>query len=173
MEAKKEYLAKLEPYLSKDYLLVLEVLIHSEIAGEKVDENIIAKILKKDVHDVRKILYHLQNQNLVFSKFWKVNEKGWYVNSWHVNFKEIERFLESKQNEENNYQPTSFSENTNFICPFCNTSFDYFEAMENSFICSNCGSALESLLDYQIQDELLLPESEKSEASSYLNKQAL
>jgi transcription factor E len=170
MGIKEEYLAKLEPYLAKDYLLVLEVLIHSDISGERKDENLIAQILKKDVHDVRKILYHLQNQNLVFSKFWKVNEKGWYVNSWHVNFKEIERFLESKKSEEKEISSQIFSENSNFVCSFCNTTFDYFEAMENSFICSNCGAPLESLADYKVQEEFVYSEGEKIQYLQHSDK---
>ncbi len=171
----KEIIKELEYYFGKEYIVVLEILLDADKKKKKKDENMIAKLLKKDVHDVRKILYHLQNLNLVFSKFWKINENGWHVNSWHINLNEILRFLENKKIEKKDMKEEKGEEieGTFFVCPFCSSKYDYFEAIDISFICSNCGSVLQNFENEEINSSLVEKEYSSKADNSVIFKQTL
>lgn len=153
MEEKSFKIEELYDFFDKEYLKVLEVLLDSLKKGYKVDENKIAEILKKDVHDVRKILYSLQNQNLVFSKFWKKNKNGWIINSWHLNINELKRYIEEKKKEYMEKCENKIEEENLFFCPICGSSYDYLKAFDFSFMCENCGNPLSSKESYEIEME--------------------
>jgi len=144
------YLKEVENLYGKKAKEVLEILLYYSKIGKKISENKIAKILKEDVNPVRKILYNFQNLGFVFSKFWKINKKGWQINSWHVDFKNLERIFSMKVPEEN----FSLEEDSDYVCMRCNKYFSEREALESNYICE-CGEFLINKKDhnYEIDKE--------------------
>ncbi len=138
---------------------IMKLIFEYESSGKKISENRIAKILNVDVHDVRKVLYQLQNSGIVFSKFWKINKKGWQINSWHFDedgFKKYLSSLKSKRDEED-------SSLKPYICPVCGKKFSEEEALEYNYMCDSCEEVLVMGSELSFESE-----KDKKESISYV-----
>jgi len=113
-----------------------------------VSEFKISSKLKKDIQEVRNILYRLHNSNLVSYKRKKDNKKGWYISYWtfnkirvrellkRVNTEKLERFRERLHVESSNL-------NSFFMCPKTCTRMDFHNATGYKFRCPECGSLMQ------------------------------
>jgi transcription initiation factor TFIIE subunit alpha len=108
----------------------------------------IAKKIKEEVGDVRKMLYALQTHNLVTYFRKKDREKGWYISYWTFNSKGVpELALSMKRNKLQQLKERLQKEEKNkglfYLCPkFC-SRMDFETATEVDFRCPECGKALQ------------------------------
>ena len=142
------YLKEIEKLYGKKAKEVLEILLYYFKNNKRISENKIAKILNEDVNVIRKILYHFQNEGIVFSKFWKINKKGWQINSWHIDFKNLDKMLTSQISSfKSETHDSDFFEDCEYVCLNCNKYFSEKEALENNYTCE-CGEFLVNRKDH-------------------------
>jgi transcription initiation factor IIE alpha subunit len=123
---------------------VMDLILRAHLAGKRISENKIAKLLNMDVHDVRRILYQLQNLGIIYSQFWKINKKGWQINSWHFHENGFLKFLSSQK-------PSSDEKFSPYFCPVCGEEFSEEEALENNYLCPSCNEIVIPKENYQIE----------------------
>ena len=111
-----------------------------------VSEFLIAKKLDLTVNQTRNILYKLSDSGLVTSTRKKDKKKGWYIYYWTFDEKQAKNlyvFLKRKRLDElkilidNGKKEESF-----YVCKTDFIKFDLDEALENNFICPECGKVL-------------------------------
>ena len=123
---------------------IMDLLWQYHLKGKRISENKIAKLLNVDVHDVRKVLYLFQNQGVVFSKFWKINKKGWQINSWHIKEENLKKLLQKKDEENKKYD---------YFCPICGKKFTEDEALSLMYSCDSCSEILQKIESYEVKVE--------------------
>ncbi len=107
----------------------------------------IAEVVKRDIHEVRNILYRLFNVNLVSYYRKKDRQKGWYISYWTFNKKRINDILtdlskrkltkfKTRLEEEQEY------EGNFYICPQMCTRVGFDAAFDLEFRCPECGNVL-------------------------------
>ncbi len=132
------------------------------LKGKKnISEFKIAESIKAEVNSVRKMLYAMQTSNLVSYYRKKDRQKGWYISYWTLNdpgFGELsvatrkhklQQLRERLHKEESNHGQF-------YICPGLCVRVEFDRAVDISFRCPECGSAL------QHQDNLKTIEQLKS-----------
>ncbi len=112
-----------------------------------VSEFTISEKIKKDIQNVRNMLYRLYNYNLVSYKRRKDRQKGWYISYWTFNRKKIKEMLDKTQKERlETYRERLEREEANrnafFICPKACTRMEFETAAEAAYKCGECGSVL-------------------------------
>jgi len=107
----------------------------------------IAEKTKRDIHEIRNILYRLYNHNLVSYYRKKDRQKGWYISYWTFNKKrikdlmdnlhhsKIEKFTERLQEEELN-------KGNIYMCPSACIRVNFDKATDFEFKCPECGTIL-------------------------------
>ncbi len=105
----------------------------------------IAKKLKKEVKEVRNVLYQLFNHHLVDFTKKKDKEKGWYIYYWTFNKKRVEEII--RQNKLERLKRLSARlkrENNNqfFTCQNNCLRLDFDQVTEFNFKCPECGKIM-------------------------------
>jgi len=124
-------------------LLVFKVLIEAD--GDVAEEVIIRGVgLNKNV--VRRLLYKLQDLNLVVYKRIKNKDTGWYSYYWRANREgltlallELKKSVLSKLKEKH---ASMQSETSSYVCTRCNKEYSFDEAFDNEFKCPRCEAEL-------------------------------
>ncbi len=129
-------------FIGADVLPVTELLNKNE----ELSEIKLAKIMKVDVNETRRLLYKLHDQNLVKFKKKKDAESGWYTYYWKLNpccmgllvNKVAEKKVEQLQN-----RITKESSNQFFRCNDGCIRLDQHSALSYNFGCPECGQLLD------------------------------
>jgi len=117
-----------------------------ELKNKKnVSEFKLAEKLKLEINDIRNLIYKLDSYGLVSSIRKKDKKKGWYIYYW--TFDEAKAFnivimikqrMLNKLKEELKYEEKKVF----FVCPNKCTRIDIETAMENQYVCQECGSLM-------------------------------
>ncbi|MBI2137909.1 hypothetical protein HYU12_05360 [Candidatus Woesearchaeota archaeon] len=120
------------------------------LKGKKnISEFTIAQNIKYEVGQVRRMLYALQNRNLVTYFRKKDREKGWYISYWTLNQGGVpELALAMKRNKLQELRERLKKEEENkgmfYICPSFCTRMEFERATEAEFKCPECGKPLQN-----------------------------
>ncbi len=119
------------------------------LKGKKnISEFKIAESINAEVNSVRKMLYGMQNSNLVSYYRKKDRQKGWYISYWTLKpesfgvlatatrQQKLQQLRERLQKEELN-------KGLFYICPTLCVRLEFDKAADISFKCPECGSALQ------------------------------
>lgn len=112
---------------------------------ENVNEFIIAQRLKLTINQIRNIIYKFEQYNLISSTRKKDRKKGWYIYFFTFNDRQADevvlqlmkdkvRLLDRQLEREKNHQF--------YICPNKCIRLTIENAMENQFMCTECGSLM-------------------------------
>jgi transcription initiation factor TFIIE subunit alpha len=110
-----------------------------------VNEFIIAKKLDLTINQTRNILYKISDYGLVSSIRKKDKKKGWYTYFWKIETLKALEFLKiyvGKRIEQIENQINSRETKTFYICEKCNLEFNEENAMQQEFVCPECGEVL-------------------------------
>lgn len=115
--------------------------------GKNIDEEI-AEEMKVGLNIVRRVLYKLYDAGLASYKRSKDPETQWYNYSWKFEENRVFEIIENEYNENSlKLRRTLEYEEGNifFVCgnSKCKCRYDFEEASENNFLCSDCGCKLE------------------------------
>ncbi len=109
---------------------------------QNISEFELASKIKKDIKVIRRLLYVLYNNNLVYFSRKKDKDKGWYIYYWTLSPDNI-RFLYYKKKKE---QLTRWQEQLErerkelfFTCPQRCVRLTFDHAMDFEFHCPECG----------------------------------
>ncbi|MBD3202878.1 hypothetical protein GF327_01170 [Candidatus Woesearchaeota archaeon] len=145
MKIKKEILMKTaEEYVGRDSLTIVNYLI----GKEKISEFVIAEETNIEIHQVRNILYRLNNHNLAIYIRKKDRKKGWYISYWTLNYKRFQELYEKYQKKrveklKDKLKKEQESREGLFICPKLCSRMSFDKAMEHQFKCPECGTILQ------------------------------
>lgn len=129
--------------IGEDALSVVE-----HLKGKKdISEFTISNELDIEIHQIRNILYRLNNLHLATYIRKKDRQKGWYISYWTLNkkrFKEVYEKLQVKrlENLKEKLQKEQEFRDGLYICPNLCTRMNFASAMELSFKCAECGRIL-------------------------------
>ena len=120
-------------------------LVHTLKGRENVSEFKLASELRKEVNEVRNLLYRLNSLNLVSFTRKKDREKGWYIYYWTFEksrvpdaFRKLKMTrLESLKNRLDREKASNF-----YLCPNNCLRLDFDQATEFSYHCPECGLVL-------------------------------
>ena len=110
-----------------------------------VSEIEIAKKLKLDINTTRRIIYKLQNENLLWSIKQKEKDKNWYVYHWKLNTDQLRKILKKYAEEELEKKEKRYEEEKDkeyFMCPNKCIKLTFEDAINNDFRCPECGELL-------------------------------
>ena len=128
--------------------------------NDNISEFTLATKLRRDIKLVRKMLYHLYNNNLVSFTRKKDKQKGWYIYYWTF-VPESLKFLYIKNKKERlaRFKEQLAREEAEqfFSCPKNCVRLDFDQAMDFEFRCPECG-------------ELIIQDMDKDNTVSELNK---
>ena len=113
---------------------------------ENVNEFSIAEKLKLTINQIRNIIYKFEQYNLVASSRKKDRKKGWYIYFFTFNQKQAEETivqLKKKRIEQLRKQLERESKHEFYTCPNKCMRVTIENAMENNFICLECGTLLD------------------------------
>jgi len=111
--------------------------------NKNVNEFLITKKLGFTINQTRNILYKLSNHGLVSSIRKKDKKKGWYTYFWKLEVLKCLDFLKNflnKRIEQFSYQIKSREVKLFYNCERCNIEFTEENALNQDFICSECGN---------------------------------
>ncbi len=109
---------------------------------KNVSEFKLAENIKKEVNEIRNMLYRLYDANLVSFIRRKDKKKGWYIYYWTFNQKRIKYLvndLKKKKLERLKERLEREQESTFFICQKNCIRLDFEQATSFSFKCPECG----------------------------------
>lgn len=115
--------------------------------SKEIDEFTLAEKVGLQINFVRSILYKLYEKKLVSFSRERDKQKGWFIYSWLAHpdrLKEV--LLLEKDVEITKLKEGMLNVQQVFYCNSCGKSYDYVQAMENTFFCAQCGNALEGLI---------------------------
>ena len=113
---------------------------------KKTSEFKIAKDLKKEIHEIRSLLYKLLGKNIVRFRRKKDKTKGWYISYWDLNEREIPFIYENLLKEKlTQLRERLVKEENNhfYLCPNGCIRADFEKASDLSFTCPECGEILQ------------------------------
>jgi len=127
------------------------------IGKRDVNEFLLAKKMNLTINQVRNILYKLYNFGLVSFIRKKDKRKGWYTYFWTLETKKALELLEKNlgkevedlQNRLKNRQTRRF-----YVCSVCKVETGEETALNNNFICPECGEVYQLNEDTVIIEEL-------------------
>ncbi len=141
--------------MSDEAIIVLARKIHGEKAErimrlltEKIEmpDEDIARELKLDPAEVRRILNELFESRLVKYRRARDEVIGWYKYYWRVTDEPVARILEDRKRLTLNLLEKVLEYERSdefFVCPKCGKRFSSIEADENGYMCDECGEVLE------------------------------
>jgi len=152
----------------------------SEVAGEdvvplvnnlknkkNVSEFKLAENIKKEVNEVRNMLYRLYDSNLVSFIRRKDKKKGWYIYYWTFNLKRIKYLvndLKKKRTERLKERLGREKDSHFFICSKRCIRLDFEQSTGFSFKCPECGELMQqednSNMIKDIESEIKILEKE-------------
>lgn len=106
----------------------------------------LAEKMKKEVNEIRNLLYKLHKHNLVDFRKKKDDVRGWYVYYWYLNKKRtLEMEKEVKQQKIKGLADRLVRERQSqfFICGNKCVRLDFEQVVNMNFNCPECGSILE------------------------------
>jgi transcription initiation factor TFIIE subunit alpha len=113
---------------------------------ENVDEFLIANKLQISINQLRNLIYKFEQHNLITSTRKKDRKKGWYIYFFTQNEKQIEELVAKLRNEkikDLQRQLDKEAAHEFYRCPNKCMRLTTENAMENSFMCLECGNLLE------------------------------
>ncbi|MFH0875322.1 MAG: hypothetical protein V1859_05265 [archaeon] len=144
MRLRKEVIEKTAcEYVGDEALPFIEFLKEKE----HINEFIIAKKLKVDIHLVRHVMYKMNNHSLATYIRKKDREKGWYISYWTLNIKRFKELYEAMQREKMQMLKSKLKKEVDckeglYICPSLCSRMSLEDAMEIEFKCPECGKIL-------------------------------
>ncbi|MBI2040616.1 MAG: hypothetical protein HYT16_00795 [DPANN group archaeon] len=124
-----------------------EKIIQNLERQKSVSEDAIARRLKMRVNDVRKPLYALAEKRIVtYEKKRDPKKKWWYLYFWSLDRERISGLVrETKMRELEKLRKQLEEERKyEFECRQCQKKYLHEEALESDYLCSECGSTLET-----------------------------
>tara|TARA_Y100000310_G_scaffold340113_1_gene434838 strand:+ start:61 stop:594 length:534 start_codon:yes stop_codon:yes gene_type:complete len=140
--------------------------------GENISEFLISEKLTIPMNALRNKLYRLQENNLITFTRKKDKKKGWYIYYWTFNHPQsISMVKKMKESRIDSLRKRLEREDSSifYTCKSkcIRTKFDH--ALENNFLCSECGKILKeqdnSKIIKEIKKELTLLEEVSEESS--------
>ncbi len=116
--------------------------------GENISEFLMAEKLGVEINKIRKTLYMLQENNLVYSMRKKDKKKGWYIYYWtfdevHANSlihrMKQERIKQLKKRLETETMTNYYS------CKKACLRMTFERALEQNYICPECGKIVQEI----------------------------
>lgn len=112
---------------------------------ENVNEFLIAEKLKITINQIRNIIYKFEKYDLVSSTRKKDRKKGWYIYFFTPNKKQIEELVINLKKDRIKIFKERLDRELNheyYSCPNKCIRMTLENAMENNFMCHECGSLL-------------------------------
>lgn len=109
---------------------------------KNVNEFLIAKKLGLTINQTRNILYKLSDEGLVSFVRKKDKKKGWYTYFWTFNTDKALLFLQKnliKEIDNLELKARDREDKRFYICPSCSTEVSEEVALNNNFLCPECG----------------------------------
>jgi len=113
---------------------------------ENVNEFKIAEKLKRNINEVRNILYKLSSFNIITSTRKKDKRKGWYTYFWTLDVeKALGTLLKFKEQEMKNLEQLVKSRQTKqfYFCEADNIEMSEETALHHNFLCPECNQLLQ------------------------------
>ncbi len=113
---------------------------------ENVDEFAIANKIKISINQLRNVIYKFEQYNLITSTRKKDRKKGWYIYFFTLNPKRTEELVvKLKKDKIKNLENQLKRETSHefYRCPNKCMRLTIENAMENNFMCVECGNLLE------------------------------
>jgi transcription factor E len=113
---------------------------------ENVNEFKIAEKLKRNINEVRNILYKLSSFNIITSTRKKDKRKGWYTYFWTLDVqKALETLLKFKDQEMKNLDQLVKSRQMKqfYFCESDNIEMSEETALHHNFLCPECNQLLQ------------------------------
>ena len=153
----------------EDTIKVVEFILEK---GENISEFLISEKLDIPMNILRNMLYRIQENNLITFTRKKDKKKGWYIYYWTFNHPQaISMIKKMKETRITNLKKRLEREDSStfFTCSSkcLRTKFD--NALENNFLCTECGKILKekdnSKIIKDIKKELSLLEEVSEESN--------
>ncbi len=121
-------------------------LVQALYERQNISEFELARETKKDIKVIRRLLYILYNNNLVYFSRKKDKDKGWYIYYWTLSPENI-RFLYYKKKRERLTRLLEQLEREQkelfFTCPKRCVRLTFDQAMDFDFHCPECGELVQ------------------------------
>ncbi len=121
--------------------------LHSFLRGkDDVNEYEIAEALKIPIQALRNTIYQFEKHNLLSTNRKKDRKKGWYIYYLTLNEPEMEYSIGKLKREKLNKLKSILEKETSqeiYTCPNNCTRIGTEEALENQFLCKECGEVLQ------------------------------
>jgi transcription initiation factor IIE alpha subunit len=143
----KNLIAIMSYLLNENYLKILEYIADREEFTEKE----IKKQLKIKEEEIRKLLYILEENNIVYP-ISIINNNGKFDFRWGNKIKNKEKLFSLLINKEINRINEEIKNipKTIYYCNECGSIYNFDDAYENDFICRECGSLLTEKENFRI-----------------------
>lgn len=131
-----------ERLLGKNSLLLMRLLEKKE----NLNEFYIAKKTNLTINQVRNMLYELSSRGLVSFTRKKDKRKGWFIYYWTLNKIKCLNFVENLMKKEIEELKSELEKRKNsryYYCKRCNKEITEEQALEENFICEECGGIYE------------------------------
>lgn len=131
-----------ERLLGKNSLLLMRLLEKKE----NLNEFYIAKKTNLTINQVRNMLYELSSRGLVSFTRKKDKRKGWFIYYWTLNKIKCLNFVENLMKKEIEELKSELEKRKNsryYYCKRCNKEITEEQALEENFICGECGGIYE------------------------------
>ena len=112
---------------------------------KNVSEFKLAENIKKEVNEIRNMLYRLYDANLVSFIRRKDKKKGWYIYYWTFNLKRIKYLVKDLKKKRSQRLKERLERETKghfFICEKNCIRLDFEQATEFGFKCPECGELM-------------------------------
>ena len=136
---------------------------------KNVSEFKLADSMNITVNQTRNMLYRLSNHNLVSFTRKKDKRKGWYIYYWTLDMKNIKDELvafKKRKLAEFKARLDKESEGSYLVCPSGCIRMNMEIAMENNFLCPECGQVMQEQNNTRTIDNLKLRIAEMEEELS-------
>ena len=149
---------KLISYVTEEVAGSEAVIISKFLKNKKnVSEFLIAEELKKDIKEVRKLLYKLFRQDLISSIRKKDKQKGWYIYYWTLKDDQIKKLkieIDIKKIKQLKKRIKREKENIFFVCENNCIRLNFDRSTDFEFKCPECGSLMHQQDNEKIKKEL-------------------
>jgi len=145
----KNFICIMSYLLNENYLKILEYIADKEEFTEKE----IKRQLKIKEEEIRKLLYILEENNIVYP-ISIINNNGKFDFRWGNKIKNKEKLFSLLINKEINRinEEIKNTPKTIYYCNECGSIYNFDDAYENDFICKECGSLLTEKENFRIME---------------------